>query len=475
MRIGIAWETFAELDATEDGRLLKYLLSEAAVRPVVIPTSNRQPPKGFEHVTVAESGTNAWMHWAQYHRELGTPETRLEVAALLEESVMRERLLVDDPWYRHVAGLKPIAGFAFPADGRSRQGAAFQLLVAKALRCDLFITDLSAAVDLDGDTGFQYPVETVSVTMAVPLIGLYLRRCGVFGLTLRDQVGKRTNRSESLRAGYDAVEFFNLAVASCLPRSCEWSSLSRKIDDPDAAANFKGYASSVTHRLEQVLRARDGLLEVLAVSPSSIEPAYVAGDLFDQVLLFSLAAVDATAEAVNSLFALGKVKPMWTTEGFRNAARTLAAEVVELFEERNGGEHYQTWKVMSELRNSIHSAAMSYLPEISVVGDFAGRMMLPIPGHRFVSVKKVLKQPDELRQWGIFEATGQDTEARLHPGVFVEQLVPRAFGLINQIMTRSIDAHARRGDQKYRSQSILSLSFPERARLKMLGLECVSD
>jgi hypothetical protein len=168
----------------------------------------------------------------------------------------------------------------------------------------------------------------------------------------------------------------------------EFELLSGSLAAQADAQEFKLFVDTMLHRLEQMLRERDRLFQLLAVAPTDSAIGYFAGDSFDTILLLSLAALDAAAEAVNKIFELNIDKPSWNNKGFVKDLSKLCEGLARRFRAATGGDDFRVFRSLSELRNSIHSEAISHAPAIFVVHDFPGRVLLPIPASRFSAAKE---------------------------------------------------------------------------------------
>jgi hypothetical protein len=433
-----------------------------------------EAPVGFDTYHHIASGLDVVENWTRYVTKKAPDRTRWYLRAAAGGEPLEAWLDVDDPPFRRRAGLPPSGPFALPTDEDTTAGAAFQTLVAEALRCDLYITDYPGAIDLDGETGYKYPIEAVSPCAAVPLIGLYLRRLGQYRLEHEHQLG-RLRRSHAWRGdGAQSVTFFHTGVKSALWATFEWNALAGTMTPADRE-EFRLFSDSMLHRLEQVLRERDRLLHLLAVAPDGIDEAYAAGDVLDAVLLLSLAAIDAAAEAANLVFALGVNKPSWSDKQFIAKLATKSQGVADRFGECTGGGDYRVWSALKELRNAIHSEAISRMPVIYVVDDFAGRVLLPIPATRFVKVRDHFDDEEMggLDRWGIFENVQGTSGAHLHPGEFVEELVPRVFALIHRIMVAALKDLGISPDALHANRYGRPLAVSEQDALALLGIKRV--
>lgn len=473
LRVGLAYHVFQSFARNDDLRLLHNLLRQSPIHVFVIPVGSTSTPRGFDRTTYIGHAIDAVENWAQYAIcPVGDREQWVVCSAAGGEPI-EARLDVDDPPFRLRAGL-PIGGpIALPIAEDTLAGAAFQTLVAKALRCDVYVTDVPAMIDLDGKSGYKYPTEAVSPRAAVPLLGLYLRRLGRFRLEQDHRIGRRSPHPAFFSRGDEAITFFHTAVRSMLWATFEWELLSHKAATPEGEQEFKLFADTMLHRLEQVLRERDHVLHMLAVAPNGIAAGFAAGDALDTILLLSLAALDAIAEAIDKVFGLGANNPGWNNGDFLRRLGRKAEALARLFQEEQGGDSYWLLKTLSELRNSIHSEAISRSPKIPVVHEFAGRVLLPIPPARFAKIREHVVAMGGLEQWGVFEAVHGSERAHLHPGEFVEALTPRLFALVHRIMSealRTVDDPSTRSRGGRYGQP---LSEGEQDTLRLLGLERV--
>jgi hypothetical protein len=439
LRIGVSYEVYRLLRREPRGALLGRLLCQEPIRTFIIPVGATPPPPGFKWCRYGTGPMEAVENWSEYATTEARGRARLIVRASACGESTETPLDVDDIPFRRSAGLPVDEPFVLPTSEDDPAAPAFQVLVAKALRCDLFITVRPALTDLDAGGGYKHPTEPISPDAAVPLIGLYLRGLGYYRLGDGTLLGRRWRAEPPYRDATQAITFFHQAAQAMLWATFEWELLSDRLADPSDRAEFTAFGGTMLHRLEQALRERDRLLRMLAVAPFDAAPAFFAGDAFDMILLLSQAALDASAEAVNLLFGLGARNPAWT----RSFVGTLPAKcqpLADLFSEKTSRPHYHIWQALSELRNSIHSVAISGTPTIYVAHDFAGRVLLPIPDRRFAIVREHLEKLGGLTRWGVFEDAIHQNRPALHPGEFVEQLVPRVFDLIHRVMIATLVA-----------------------------------
>jgi len=455
---------------TPDGNLLYRLLTQPHVHVFVIPVGGTTPPSGFDRVRHAGQTREVVENWALYEVIDARGRTHLFVRSAAGDEPIETLLNVDDEPFKWSAGVPVDEPFELPIDEEGRAGAAFQTLVAKELQCDLYITDAPDAVDLDGETGYRYPTEIITPEAAIPLLGLYLRGVGRYRLETDRQLGRRQPVIPPIRGGEDVVVFWHTAARSMLWAADDWEHIDDLIPDPAKSEAFAVFAESVLHRLDQLLRERDVLLRFLAVAPAGIEAGYLAERSLDVILLLALAAVDATAEAVAAAFDLDAKRRAWTDERFLKKLSAACTGLADLFQPHTGGDHYAVWQVLSVFRNAIHAEPLSHDPRIPVVHDYAGRTLLPIPPARFDDVKRYLTGMDGLDRWGVYEGVNGSNKARLHPGEFVEQLVPRVFALVQRIMVEALKGKEVPMNKTWGNRYGRPLSGGEADTLRMLGL-----
>lgn len=303
------------------------------------------------------------------------------------------------------------------------------LLVAKAIRADLFITDRQLLVDCDSD--YWRGVTTIRPEAALPIIGLYLRQQEVFLHYRSPSLGMSiapVHRNES-----DRVRFYWEAAQLLTPARHRWEFAAKTSRAGSDDTVIFSPPRVLTWRMGQVLQARDRLLTTLAVVPKDHSAVDEVLTELELILLWLMAAFDITAQAAH--IALGVPMNMRNAacqyEGWLGKAALRDEGLVNLVRNESDGQHILT--IVRALRNSIHGDALSAGGMIPVVGDHAREPLVALP---VSSRGQVLDAMDKLGGrdvWGVAQPF-PDSDLHLHPGAFIEQLLPRAFSILNELM-----------------------------------------
>jgi len=140
---------------TGDLRLLHAVLSQSPIHLFVILVGGTRSPLGFDRVTYFEEKIDAVENWAEYSIGTVANRERWRVRAAAGGEPVEAWLDIDDGPFRLRADTPILGPMALPTEEGSVAGAALQTLVAKALRCDLYITEAPDLIDFDGGTGYK--------------------------------------------------------------------------------------------------------------------------------------------------------------------------------------------------------------------------------------------------------------------------------------------------------------------------------
>lgn len=307
---------------------------------------------------------------------------------------------------------------------------AFGLLVAKAIRADLYITDHPLLIE--SESGFCRGTTIMDPETALPVIGLYLRQQEQFVLGRAPALGMRSAPVQLDQR--DRMWFFWEAAKLLLPARHRWAFGCRAHSGANDTARVS-LPTSLIWRLDQVLRARDRLLATLALVPHDHSPADEAMTELDHILLGLMAAFDITARVAHH--ALGMPPEDVTQAGWQRKTRWLKEvakrdeALADLMRHDSEGEHVLS--IVSELRNTLHGQALSAGSRILGVGEYALQPLVELPQSSRERVLAAIEALGGRSVWGVVYPFS-DTIPHLHPGTFVEQLLPRALLVINALM-----------------------------------------
>lgn len=420
----------ALLARSQHDEKVKYLLELLAEEPVQAHLySYHGPPNHAQEVVAVDTGVEGIRDWVVTRaRDNGE---NLDAIFLKDGIPTRVRTESNDRSFLQLS--ETIPPTQDPSDDvlvRARADA-FGLLVSKALRADLFIADHPLLVD--SESGFWRGTTVMEPHAALAIVGLYLRQQEKFVLNRGPALGMRSAPVKLNQR--DRMWFYWEAAQLLFPARHRWEFGCRVYSNASNDAVLSSLPTSLIWRLDQVLRARDRLLATLAVVPQDHSPADEVMTELDHILLGIMAAFDITARVAHH--ALGMPPQDAVQAGWQKKTRWLEEfakldkALANLMRDKGEGELIIT--VISELRNSIHGQALSAGSTIPVVGKHALQPLVELPRS---SRERVLEAIDGLggrSAWGVVYPFAEATP-HLHPGTFVEQLLPRALSVLNALM-----------------------------------------
>jgi hypothetical protein len=341
---------------------------------------------------------------------------------------------------------------------------AMAMLVARYLLCDLLITERSFSIDIARD--FWGNVGVMTVNEATPTIGLYLRRRGRFIQTPKPRLGHLPLSRDT--PSWGSTWFYGNASRSLFQARFEWEITIGKSEKSANSQELQSLNVTMYHRIGQVLRSRDSLFALLAISPDSFEHGSLVADEVDRLLVFSLGAIDVMAEIVAGILNTSTKRPSWSDPQWIKQVAERIPTTQSIFDFK-GKKKMGAFKVLSELRNSIHSEAISQRPTIFVVGEMSGQVLLPIPIARQAEVETGMEEDGGKQRWG-WRAPSAGAGASINAGEFAGTLIESVVGFIHRIMVdvSRLDVSAKSGpmDRKHGRP----LATDERYALWQLGL-----
>jgi hypothetical protein len=295
------------------------------------------------------------------------------------------------------------------------------LEAAREAGADLFITERSYLHGLSWDLARQ--VVVASSESALPLVGLYLRRQGIF-LTYRSTDGRAT---ASLGRGL----FYWVGTRDLLPAGWRWFSACVHADPEHDQLVHLG--QSLLQRVQRALRDRDAVFWALN-QPQNNEIAEEALDSLDGVLLGLMAAVDVTARVAHRALALdsNEYRAGWQNKRWLSEVAETSPDLAALVAPGTPGAN--TVEILRLLRNSIHGAA---LQPLAVSSQFQERdaTLVGLPPDDAQRLVAAMDAVGGRRAFGL-RITLPD---RVHadPGKLTDAIFTRTVDLLNQLMEKT--------------------------------------
>ena len=285
---------------------------------------------------------------------------------------------------------------------------------------DLFITERPYLRDLSWELARQ--VVVAPPESALPLVGLYLRRQGVF-LVSRSSDGKAT-------ADFSRGLFYWVATRDLLPAGWRWFSACVQADDKHDQLTYLG--QSLFQRVQRALGDRDAVLWALN-QPQTNDIADDALESLDGLLLGLMAAVDVAARVAHRALALdsNEYQAGWRNKRWLGEVKGGAPDLAALV--APGAPGANTVEILRLLRNSIHGAALQPLAIGSLRERDATLVGLPSDdAQRLVAAMDAVGGRDA---FGLRIALPD--RAHADPGKLADAIFTRTVDLLNQLMEKT--------------------------------------
>lgn len=302
-------------------------------------------------------------------------------------------------------------------------------LVAESVHADIFVTERSFLFD---DPSLC-AVTTLRPEEAVPVVGLYLRLLGHFILGRSPAVGQSAWSvvTSDSRKG----EFYWWAAQELLPASQRWFDIARHCATEAGDDTLSMLVASLVQRVDQTLRARDQLLATLSV-PQGDDPVDDLLSDLDQILLFLMAAFDVAAQIAHLALHIKKPKiryAQWQSHDWLIPVRAEAPKLAALLDPNSDGKHVLT--IISKLRNSIHREALEAVGVLGTHLQLVETMVeLPLSFKDRDSVRQAIELSGGHERWGAQPVLSPFGNLEIHPGEFVELMLPRAVILLDALL-----------------------------------------
>lgn len=295
------------------------------------------------------------------------------------------------------------------------------LEAAREAGADLFITERPYLHDLSWELARQ--VVLASPESALPLVGLYLRRQGVF-LTYRSADGKAT-------AYLSRGLFYWVGTRDLLPAGWRWFSACVYADEERDELIYLG--QSLFQRVQRALRDRDAVLWALN-QPQNNDIADDALESLDGVLLGLMAAVDVTARVAHRALALNsnEYQAGWQNKRWLSEVAETSPSLAALVARGTSGANIV--EILRLLRNSIHGAALQPLAISSQLRERDATLvgLPPDDAQRLVTAMDAV---GGRRAFGLRVTLPNRVHA--DPGKLADAIFTRTVDLLNQLMEKT--------------------------------------
>ncbi|MBS1675976.1 MAG: hypothetical protein JST08_01195 [Actinobacteria bacterium] len=322
---------------------------------------------------------------------------------------------------RDDVGSEAYPGLAPDAAAARRVADVRVLEAAIEIDADLLITERPYLLDLSRD--FARRVVWAPPESALPLVGLYLRRQGVFD-TYRSIDG---NAAMTLNRGL----YYWVATRDLLPAAWRWASACVGADDSDGRLGH--LAQSALRRVDRALQERDEVLWALN-QPQDNDIAGDALDALDGVILGLMGALDVTARVAHRVLGLGdrEFQAGWQKRDWLKKVRATAPGLAALVAPDSPGA--DTVDIVRLLRNSIHGEALLPLG----VGTGSGQRDVTLVGLPPDDATRLLAAMDALGGRGLF-GVRELLPGRVHadPGDLVDEVFRRTVDLLDRLMAET--------------------------------------
>jgi hypothetical protein len=374
-----------------------------------------------------EDGIEAPIGWVEIRPG---EQDRLRVVAWVKEGRPTERVVtIERSAYTRIATAEPPPEYAVTGTAEARRLAdAHAMLAAETIRADLFVTDRPLPFALGRD-------EWSCVTLmhpddALPVVGLYLRRQRRFILARTPAIGEPDRQPAEVAR--DQNYFYWEAAGLLLSDSWRWRIACQTYARGTGDETLSLLNTAVTHRLSQVLRARDSLLAATSVSQNMDRADDVLNQL-DMILVMLMAGFDSLARICHIVLQVNGSERSagWQREDWVGLVAERNEPVGVLFAEGSPGKSLM--RLVSRLRNNIHGQALSATGFVPVVGDHALETFMALPGPDRDEILQTIERLGGREPWGI-EAPIAGYDLHLQPGKFIERLLAESIQLMNQIM-----------------------------------------
>ena len=304
------------------------------------------------------------------------------------------------------------------ADNRRRLLDGRAATVAVAVDADLFITGRDHLLSSDRHLS---SCRFASVAEGIAIVGLYLRQ------QHQPVIYRHFDFNGQVNAGRH--EFYWAGARDCLPGSWRWLSVFDKQSKVKGDDSAYYAAESAVARVQQALEARDRIHVAMNGSRSNSSNDEMASG-FDILALMLLAALDAAAAAISSLFGLpANDNPTFGNKKWIKEAGMVCEPVTDLF--RDGSDGWRVLKALKILRNTIHHAALTTIA-VQDADNPRDRLAIRLPRSFERELHHYFNHLGGLESWGVRHVA--DGLSFADPAVLADRLVAAVVHFLNRVM-----------------------------------------
>ncbi|WP_159038205.1 hypothetical protein [Streptomyces sp. WM6386] len=302
---------------------------------------------------------------------------------------------------------------------KRREADVLGARVAEEISADLYITRRDY---LSGEA--KYKAKNVLLCTpeeALPLLGLYLRRQGVF-IYFRGVDGKFQYRCSR------RLYFFTGAL-ELLPSMWRWSTAFGQYALAANDDTLPALSSSLVQRVERALQSRDELFAALNMHGNRDSTDDALRSL-DTALIFLMGALDASARAAHRVLGIS-VTPRnagWQSRNWLERVAVTAPKLAAIFDE--GSEAQHLLEILRKFRNSVHGEALS--PLTVKEGSDPERILVSLPREDLQAILNSMDALGGRDAWGV--ESHWDNHMHAGPGTLLGETLERVVSVLNRIM-----------------------------------------
>jgi hypothetical protein len=429
-------DLLAQAQRDETIEYLLQLLSEGPIQTHLYADSGPTSNAKLSYTMEAGKKIEAYEGWVDV-RPTESDQHRL-FAWFRDGKPYHRRTWLQTNAYQRILATTPPAECGEGRDAEARIRAdAMAMLAAYVIGADIYVTE-KCIPHLRGHDPWSR-VTVLSPETALPIVGLYLRGQGKFVVRRPSTLGQRRERLDP--PGTTRYDFFWRAAEALLPEHERWRIACRESARATGDDTVEMWLSAVIHRMRQTLQARNRLLRRIGVRQDWNTADAVLNEL-DQILVWVMGAFDVCARVAHVALGLptgdvqnaGWQRDDWTSE-VKDLDKTLGGLV------RGNSDGKNLMEIAAPLRNLIHGTPMAIDTVILVIGPNALQTYVPLPAEDRMTVLNAMRVLGGPKTWGVRyplvsvgERYKRKEDPHLHPGVFVERLLPYVIKLLNELM-----------------------------------------
>lgn len=308
-----------------------------------------------------------------------------------------------------------------PADEAAgkREADAIAARVAEEISADIYITRREYLTE--SPTPRTDNTSVCTPGDAVPLVGLFLRRQGVFMYFRSVDGGFQFNCSQRI--------YFFTGAMDLLPSAWRWSNACGQSAEATGDDGLAALSSSLVQRVERALQSRDDLFFALN-TVGNRDSTDAALRSLDTALIFLMGAIDVSARVAHRVLqiSLSQRNAGWQNPAWLQRVQLLAPGLAAIFNQGSDAQHLL--EILRKFRNSVHGEALS--PLTLSEGSKPERILVGLPRE---DLKAILDSMDALggrSAWGV----ESPWENRMYsdPGILLDNILRRALVILNEIM-----------------------------------------